>query len=86
MNIKISTLPYQEDFIRSECNTMFVAGYGTGKSYAGTMKTIIRKLRYPQHKVAYYLPSFPLVRDVAFDKFCTILEDLKLQNKNLERL
>lgn len=50
-----------------------LGGFGSGKSDAGAYKTIMKKLQYPNHKVAYYLPSYPLVRDIAFDKFVTIL-------------
>ena len=62
-------------------NTLFVGGYGSGKSQAGTYKTILKKLQYPTKKVAYYLPDYGLVRDIAFDKFPTILEELGLKYK-----
>lgn len=60
---------------------MLVAGYGSGKSYIGTLKTIMKKLQYPNHKVAYYLPTYPLVKDIAFDKFTKVLSDLNLTYK-----
>lgn len=60
---------------------MLVAGYGGGKSHAGTLKTIAKKLEYPQYKVAYYLPTYGLIRDIAFDKFPDILSELGLYYK-----
>lgn len=59
-------------------NTGFVAGLGSGKSFTATLKTIIKKLENPSLNVAYYLPSFPLVRDIAFAKFPEMLEDMGL--------
>jgi len=62
-------------------NTGFVAGLGSGKSFTATLKTIIKKLENPTLTVAYYLPSFPLVRDIAFVKFPEMLSDLGLEYK-----
>ena len=84
-------LPHQEDFIFSEAkHTGLVAGYGAGKSYAGTLKTILKKIDYPSVKVAYYLPTYPMIRDIAFDKFPEVCADIGLEyslnrsNKELE--
>ena len=78
--LKITTLPYQNDFIvRGATHTGLVAGYGAGKSEAGIMKSIIMKLRYPMYPVAYYLPSYPLIRDIAFPKFEMLLNKFNIQ-------
>jgi len=51
----VNVLEHQRDFIESlNPTTGLVAGFGAGKSYAGTLKTIIKKLQYPTVKVAYY--------------------------------
>jgi PBSX family phage terminase large subunit len=81
VTLDISLLPHQKQFFKSNVNTMLVGGYGSGKSYTGTIKTIIKKIQYPQYKVAYYLPTYPLVKDIAFDKFPQILSELNLQYK-----
>jgi len=40
----VKVLPHQKDFINSvNPTTGLVAGFGAGKSYAGTLKTIIKK-------------------------------------------
>jgi len=57
---------------------MLVGGFGSGKSDAGVMKTFMMKMKYPKHKVAYYLPTYGLVRDIAFDKFTHFLEGLNI--------
>ena len=75
----VKVLPHQKDFIESiNPTTGLVAGFGAGKSYAGTLKTIIKKLQYPSVKVAYYLPNYPLIRDIAFEKFPEMCNDLGL--------
>lgn len=75
----VNVLDHQRDFIESlNPTTGLVAGFGAGKSYAGTLKTIIKKLQYPTVKVAYYLPNYPLIRDIAFEKFPEMCNDLGL--------
>ncbi len=81
MTLDFKVLPHQKLFIKATKNTMLVAGYGSGKSYIGTLKTIMKKLQYPTKKVAYYLPTYPLVRDIAFDKFTEVLTNLELKFK-----
>lgn len=72
---ELRVLPHQDEFLFSEQNTILVGGFGSGKSEAGLIKTISKKMMYPQYKVAYYLPSYPLIRDIAFDKFTTFLDE-----------
>lgn len=79
MNKEIRLLPHQYDFLVAEKNTMLVAGYGSGKSHVGTIKTIYKKLQYPDKKVAYYLPTYGLIRDIAFDKFPSLLEEMNIK-------
>jgi len=75
----VKVLPHQKKFIESiNPTTGLIAGFGAGKSYAGTLKTIIKKLQYPTVKVAYYLPNYPLIRDIAFEKFPEMCNDLGL--------
>lgn len=72
---RLDLLPHQIEFVDSTDDTILVGGFGSGKSEAGMIKTIIRKMQYPQYKCAYYLPSYPLVRDIAFEKFTRFLEE-----------
>lgn len=77
VDLKIS--PPQMEFLESRNpSTGLVAGLGSGKSYIGTLKVLLFKLRHPSVKAAYYLPTFPLVRDIAFDKFPALCEELGL--------
>lgn len=70
MQLKIATLKHQRDFINSTAiHTALVGGYGSGKSFCGIAKTIIKKLQYKGIDVAYYLPTYGLITDVAYPKF-----------------
>ena len=73
----VKVLSHQKEFLESESVlTALVGGFGCGKSYIGTFKTILKKLEYPKLKVCYYLPTYGLIRDIAFDKFpemCNVL-------------
>lgn len=63
-------LKHQAEFIASELpHTGLVGGFGSGKSIAGTLKTIEKKLQFPGIDVAYYLPTSGLVKQIAFKNF-----------------
>jgi len=63
-------LPAQADFIDStQTHTAYIGGFGSGKSTALILKTIKYKMENPQHNVAYYAPTYPLIKDIAFPKF-----------------
>lgn len=68
------------DFLKSDkLNTGFVAGLGSGKSFVSTLKVILKKIKYPKSKIAYYLPTYGLVKDIAFDKFPEMLDFMGYQ-------
>jgi hypothetical protein len=72
----IEILQHQADFINSNArHTGLVGGFRSGKSHAGVIKTIIKKLALPNVNVAYYLPTYPLIKDIAFPKFTEILTE-----------
>lgn len=82
MKKEILLLKHQDDFIKSNYrHTGLVAGFGSGKSHAGIIKTVIKKLMYNGIDVAYYLPTYPLVKDIAFPKFSEILSNLGIPFK-----
>lgn len=82
MKIKLEVLPHQEDFIFSTAkHTGLIGGYGSGKSYGGVLKTVLAKLKYPGINVAYYLPTYGLIRDIAFPKFSELLTQFNIEFK-----
>ena len=63
----------QAEFITSaHRHTGLIGGYGSGKTFVGVTKSIIKHRQY-KINVAYYLPTYPLIRDIAFPKFEEIL-------------
>ena len=51
----------------------FVAGFGSGKTAAGLMRTMRLKFAYPGQDIAYYLPTYDLVRMIGYPRFSEIL-------------
>lgn len=67
-------LEHQAEFIQSEfIHTGIVGGFRSGKSEAGVIKTVLKKLKYPGIDVAYYLPTYGLIKDIAYPKFSSFL-------------
>jgi hypothetical protein len=46
-----------------------VAGFGSGKTHAAVCRAIALKLQYSGQNVAYYLPTYDLVRNIGFPRF-----------------
>jgi len=70
----------QAQFLNStSINTGFVAGFGSGKSFIATLKMILWKLDNPKVNCAYYLPTYGLIRDIAYDKFPALLSDMGIK-------
>lgn len=79
--IRIKPIIHQYNFLRSEAkHTGLIAGMGSGKSYAGVLKTIVKHVNECQD-VAYYLPTYRLIKDIAFPKFLEMLETLKINHR-----
>jgi phage terminase large subunit len=67
-------LKHQADFIQSNhTHTAIIGGYGSGKSFGGTLKIVLKKLKYPNIDVAYYLPTYGLIKDIAFPNISELL-------------
>jgi phage terminase large subunit len=67
-------LKHQAEFIQSNhTHTAIIGGYGSGKSFGGTLKIVLKKLKYPNIDVAYYLPTYGLIKDIAFPNISELL-------------
>ena len=78
----ISLLKSQIDFVRSKAaHTGLVAGFGSGKTEAAVAKIIIKKVEYPSVNVAYYLPTYNLIKDIALPRITNKLSELGLTFK-----
>lgn len=68
--IIVDVLIHQARFIESEAkHTALIGGYGSGKTQGGILKVISKKMKYPGIPVAYYMPTYGLIEDVAFERF-----------------
>lgn len=75
----INLLEHQAEFINSNVrHTGLVGGFRSGKSHAGVWKTITKKVAMPSIDVAYYLPTYPLIKDIAFPKFSEALDSINM--------
>src|SRR5450830_922660 len=57
----------------------FVGGFGSGKTQAGMMRAMRLKFAYPKQDVAYYLPTYDLVRMIGYPRFQAMLEAAKIK-------
>ena len=76
---EVNLLPAQYDFVYSENrHTGLVAGFGSGKTQGGVMKIILKKIEYVGVNVAYYLPTYNLIEDIAVPRISEQLSELGL--------
>ena len=69
----IEVLKHQRAFLNSEFrHTGLIGGFGSGKTFAGVLKTVKKKIELKGIDVAYYLPTYPLIKDIAFSEFSNI--------------
>ena len=55
-----------------------VAGYGSGKSEALITRCLMYKIKYPKNDVAFYEPTYDLIRMIAWPRFDAMLTELKI--------
>lgn len=79
---RIELTPPQFDFVTAEDQfPAMVAGFGSGKTHAAVIRTLTKKLSYPRQNVAYYLPTYDLVRRIGFPRFAETLEEMAVPFK-----
>ena len=57
----------------------FVGGFGSGKTGALIKRLLTKKFEFPELNVGYYLPTYDLVRTIAFPRFEEALSEMGLQ-------
>ena len=57
----------------------FVGGFGSGKTDAGLKRALRLKWAYPLQDVAYYLPTYDLVRMIGYPRFSATLRAAKVK-------
>lgn len=69
----------QFDFVTAtEQFPAFCGGFGSGKTFAAVSRAITKKLQYPHQSVAYYLPTYDMVRTIGFPRFGELMEEMSL--------
>lgn len=72
----------QHDFVNaSDEFPAFVGGFGSGKTDAGIRRTMRLKFAYPRQDVAYYLPTYDLVRRIGYPRFTGLLHAANIKHK-----
>lgn len=70
----------QVDFISArEQFPAFVGGFGSGKTGAGIMRALKLKFEHPKQNVAYYLPTYDLVRMIGYPRFSEVLTNAQVK-------
>lgn len=65
----------QADFVYSKSPfPAYVGGFGSGKTAAAMARLMFLKRLCPQQDVAYYLPTYGLVDDIAYQRLPTLFE------------
>jgi phage terminase large subunit len=71
----VSLTPTQLAFATSrEPFPAFVGGFGSGKTAAAIARVMSLKVMCRQQDLAYYLPTYPLVEDIAYRRFPELCE------------
>lgn len=79
--VSVELLDHQLEFLDSKSpSTGLVAGFGSGKSYIGTIKSV-EKMASLRCNVGYYLPTYGLIKDIAFKNFANILDLFEIRYK-----
>lgn len=56
----------------------FCGGFGSGKTFAAILRALSLKSQIPED-VAYYLPTYDLVRNIGFPRFSETLDEFKVR-------
>jgi len=85
--LKKKALKHQKKFIDSKyAFPALVAGLGSGKTEGGVMRAFKKKWQNKKQDVAYYLPTYDLIFDIAWPRFIEYLDASKKKYKpNISR-
>lgn len=74
--IRVKLTDPQYALVTSEARyPAFVGGFGSGKTQGLISRALALKAKYWRLNVAYYLPTYDLVRRIAFPRFSEVLEE-----------
>ena len=70
------TRPQYEFVTAKEQFPAFIAGFGSGKSFAGIWRALYLKRKYPTCDIGFYMPTYDLVARMAMPRFEETLESV----------
>ena len=71
----ISLFKHQRKFLLSRSTfTGLIGGFGSGKSFIAGLKCTSKLMEYPGVNVAYYLPTYRLIKDIAIPNLRSLLD------------
>lgn len=70
------TRPQYEFVTAKEQFPAFIAGFGSGKSFAGIWRALYLKRKYPTCDIGFYMPTYDLVSRMAMPRFEETLESV----------
>lgn len=77
--IRLKLTDPQFDFVAArEPFPCFCGGFGAGKTAAAITRALALKFQYPLQNIAYYLPTYDLVRQIAFPRFEEALDQVRV--------
>lgn len=72
---KRTLTPSQRKFVTStSIFPAFVGGFGSGKTAAAMTRAMALKINCRKSDIAYYLPTYPLIEDIAYQRFPELCE------------
>lgn len=82
MPIRIELSKPQFSFVNAQDRfPALVAGFGAGKTFAGIVRAIALKCRYPKQAVGYYLPTYDLVKKVGYEGFAEVFDAMEIRHR-----
>jgi Terminase large subunit, T4likevirus-type, N-terminal len=77
--ITISLTNPQADFVEAtEPYPCICAGFGAGKTQGAIYRALHKKLSYLKQSVAYYLPTYDLVKKIGYPRFEEAMDNMKI--------
>lgn len=77
--------PAQHKFAGSKAPfPCFCGGFGSGKTFAAVLRAVALKSQCRGQSVAYYLPTYGLVNDIAFPRFSEMLDSFGVAYRSVK--
>ena len=71
--------PQSRFFSSAHFATAFVGGFGSGKSEGLFTRMLSTKLQFPQNDLAYFAPTYSLIKDIAYVRLDAMLSSFGVQ-------